>query len=161
MAAQTVRSPLPISLFLPRQLARRGGDVGGRERTCPSDEVALMTMPEPVVYKATADRISRLSFGSIFVAFHARIAEVFNMGRIDAPFLRAGIVDDLRGADFPQNPLWRSHPAGGASAPVSEVDEANPRAAHVCAECRRPAQSTAQGCPRPFVTALRSEGICQ
>ena len=39
------------------------------------DLPALMVMPEPIVYKATADRISRLPYGQLFVAFYGRIAE--------------------------------------------------------------------------------------
>lgn len=39
------------------------------------DLPVLTALPEPVVYKATADRISRLPYGTLFVSFHARIAE--------------------------------------------------------------------------------------
>ena len=35
----------------------------------------LVVMPEPVVYKATADRLSRLWYGPLLVTFHTRIAE--------------------------------------------------------------------------------------
>jgi hypothetical protein len=42
------------------------------------DLPAIMSMPEAVVYKATADRISRLSYGALFVVLHARIAEAIS-----------------------------------------------------------------------------------
>ena len=49
-----------------------------------SDLLAMMPMPEAVVYKATADRISRLPYGALFVAFHARIAEAVSIAAMTA-----------------------------------------------------------------------------
>jgi hypothetical protein len=52
------------------------------------DLPALTAMPEPIVYKATADRLSRLPYGSLFVSFHTRIAEarqLANMLAVAAP----------------------------------------------------------------------------
>ena len=46
------------------------------------DLPALVAMPDPVVYRATADRISRLPYGSLLVTFHARIAESVQMATI-------------------------------------------------------------------------------
>jgi hypothetical protein len=48
------------------------------------DLLGIMSMPEAVVYKATADRISRLSYGALFVAFHARIAEAVSIAAMTA-----------------------------------------------------------------------------
>lgn len=48
------------------------------------DLPGLMQIPEASVYKATADRISRLPYGALFVVFHARIAEALQMVRIYA-----------------------------------------------------------------------------
>jgi len=44
----------------------------------------LAYMPDAVVFMATADRISRLEYGSLLVAMHARIAEALQMVRIYA-----------------------------------------------------------------------------
>jgi len=52
-----------------------------------SDLPTLFTMPEAVVYPATADRISRLRYGELFVTFHARIGEIKSMARILAATL--------------------------------------------------------------------------
>jgi hypothetical protein len=46
-----------------------------------NDLPALVAMPEAVVYKATADRISRLPYGTLFVTFHSRIAEAISMAK--------------------------------------------------------------------------------
>jgi hypothetical protein len=43
------------------------------------DLPTLMQMPEATVYRATADRISRLEYGPLFVVFHSRIAEALQM----------------------------------------------------------------------------------
>jgi hypothetical protein len=43
---------------------------------------SIMWMPEAVVYKATADRISRLPYGQLFVVFHARIAEATSLAAV-------------------------------------------------------------------------------
>ena len=48
------------------------------------DLPALVAMPDAVVYKATADRLSRLSYGVLFVVFHARLAEAIRMATIYA-----------------------------------------------------------------------------
>lgn len=48
------------------------------------DLPGLMQIPDAPVYKSTADRISRLPYGSLFVVFHARIAEALQMVRIYA-----------------------------------------------------------------------------
>jgi hypothetical protein len=56
-------------------------------------------MPEPVVFKATADRISRLPYGSLFVSFHSRIAEAVQMATILAvagPVTQAGVTPPER-----------------------------------------------------------------
>lgn len=53
--------------------------LAGGPRAPLRDLPALMAIPEAVVYRATADRISRLRDGSLFVVFHARIAEVVQM----------------------------------------------------------------------------------
>jgi hypothetical protein len=52
------------------------------------DLPALVAMPEPVVYRATADRISRLPYGPLFVAFHARIAEAISICRASTTIKR-------------------------------------------------------------------------
>src|SRR6202034_1328987 len=39
------------------------------------DLPSLMYMPDATVFKATADRISRLAYGPLFVVLHSRIAE--------------------------------------------------------------------------------------
>lgn len=57
--------------------------VGG-ERIPMRDLPALIALPEPIVYKATADRISRLPYGRLLVAFHGRIAEARSMATISA-----------------------------------------------------------------------------
>jgi hypothetical protein len=48
------------------------------------DLPALMYMPDATVFKATADRISRLAYGPLFVVMHSRIAEALQMVRIYA-----------------------------------------------------------------------------
>lgn len=48
------------------------------------DLPTLMSMPDAVVFKATADRISRLAYGQLIVVLHARIAEALQMVRIYA-----------------------------------------------------------------------------
>lgn len=48
------------------------------------DLPGLVQIPEAVVFRATADRISRLSHGPLFVVFYARIAEAVQMARIYA-----------------------------------------------------------------------------
>jgi hypothetical protein len=63
-----------------------------------TDLQGIMSMPEAVVYKATADRISRLAYGELFVAFHARIAEATSM----ATMMAAKKTPDLfRGRSLP------------------------------------------------------------
>ncbi|TLY57073.1 MAG: hypothetical protein E6K48_15430 [Gammaproteobacteria bacterium] len=52
------------------------------------DLPALMEMPEAVVYKATADRISHLPYGPLLVILHGRIAEAVSMARIYAAVSR-------------------------------------------------------------------------
>jgi hypothetical protein len=58
------------------------------------DLPTLMAIPEAVVYKATADRISRLPYGALFVIFHDRVAEAGQLARTCAisarPFLQDG-----------------------------------------------------------------------
>jgi len=56
----------------------------GKSQIPVRDLPALMAMPEPIVYKATADRIARLPYGALFVVFHARIAEVVSMATVYA-----------------------------------------------------------------------------
>lgn len=46
------------------------------------DVPSLVALPEPVVFKATADRISRLPYGPLLVTFHMRIAEAKQMANI-------------------------------------------------------------------------------
>jgi sulfur relay (sulfurtransferase) complex TusBCD TusD component (DsrE family) len=46
------------------------------------DLPAFLSMPEAPVFTATADRVSRLSYGSLIVVFHARIAEVQQLVRV-------------------------------------------------------------------------------
>lgn len=73
------------------------------------DLPALMAMPEATVFKATADRVSRLPYGSLFVTLHTRTAEVVQMARIYA-------------ASVPPPPL----PALGPHAAVAhELTQAN------------------------------------
>jgi len=48
----------------------------------------LMTLPEAVVYRATADRISRLEYGPLLVTFHARISEAAAAAQISAASAR-------------------------------------------------------------------------
>ena len=71
------------------------------------DLPALMAMPEPIVYKATADRISRLQYGQLFVAFYGRVAEARSMATVYAS------ADHLVEA-------WK----GGGAAPPRTTDEA-------------------------------------
>lgn len=52
------------------------------------DLPVLMYMPEPTIYSATADRISRLEYGSLLVAFHMRITEATAMARTTAASAR-------------------------------------------------------------------------
>jgi hypothetical protein len=46
------------------------------------DLPVLTSLPEPSVYKAAADRLSRLPDGPLFVAFYLRIAEAVQLARI-------------------------------------------------------------------------------
>ena len=46
------------------------------------DLPTLMAMPDPVVFKATADRVSRLPYGALLVTFYVRIAEINQMANI-------------------------------------------------------------------------------
>jgi hypothetical protein len=48
------------------------------------DLPTLMSMPDAPVFKATADRISRVAYGPLVVVLHARIAEALQMVRIYA-----------------------------------------------------------------------------
>ena len=48
------------------------------------DLPTLTYMPDAVVFRSTADRISRLAYGSLLVVMHARIAEAMQMVRIYA-----------------------------------------------------------------------------
>jgi hypothetical protein len=48
------------------------------------DLPALFAMPEPTVYRATVDRLSRLPNGRLFVVFHGRIAEAASLAKIYA-----------------------------------------------------------------------------
>jgi hypothetical protein len=63
------------------------------------DLPALTEMPEAVVYKATADRVSRLPYGSLFVTFHARIAEAVQMATIYAVTARPVIHEGMGPTD--------------------------------------------------------------
>lgn len=57
---------------------------------------AFTELPEPVVFKATADRISRLSYGPLLVTFYVRIAEATQLASIYSltlpEYIRAGGV---------------------------------------------------------------------
>jgi hypothetical protein len=70
-----------------------------RARIPARDLPAIVAMPEAVVYRATADRISRLAYGSLFVAFHARIAEAVSIAGAYAastrPVLREGSTERI------------------------------------------------------------------
>ena len=48
------------------------------------DLPTLTYMPDGVVFRSTADRISRLAYGSLVVVMHARVAEAMQMVRIYA-----------------------------------------------------------------------------
>jgi hypothetical protein len=63
------------------------------------DLPALMSMPKPVVYGATADRISRLPYGNLFVALHSRIAEAVSMAAMYAAAAPTPIFDGQLGPD--------------------------------------------------------------
>jgi hypothetical protein len=46
------------------------------------DIPTVVTMPDPVVFRATADRLARLPYGPLLVTFHMRIAEAQQLVRI-------------------------------------------------------------------------------
>ncbi len=71
-------------------LVQISGQIATKKTSIPvTDLPTLFTMPEAIVYRATADRISRLRYGELFVSFHARIAEVKSMVQIYAATLPA------------------------------------------------------------------------
>lgn len=46
------------------------------------DAPALVALPDPVIFKAVADRLSRLPYGPLLVTFHVRIAEAKQIANI-------------------------------------------------------------------------------
>ena len=46
------------------------------------DISALVDFPDPVVFKATADRLARLPYGPLLVTFHVRIAEAKQLAKM-------------------------------------------------------------------------------
>lgn len=48
------------------------------------DLPVVMSMPDAPIFRSTADRISRLAYGSLFVVLHARIAEALQLVRMTA-----------------------------------------------------------------------------
>jgi hypothetical protein len=61
------------------------------------DLPTLMVLPEAPIYKAVADRVSRLPYGRLFVVFHTRIAEAQQMARICAAATRPPILSGRAG----------------------------------------------------------------
>ena len=53
-----------------------------KQRMYVKDMPVLVDMPDPVVFKATADRLARLSYGPLLVTFHVRIAEAKQLAKM-------------------------------------------------------------------------------
>jgi len=65
----------PLAILTP-QVARKGPPM-------PLEDIPEITdLPEPVVFKAAADRLSRLSYGPLLVTFYVRIAEAKQMAKL-------------------------------------------------------------------------------